>query len=931
MAILGIGNKPQDYTEKDIELVSYLADVVWEITDRKGADEALRESEERFQLIFKEGRFGFTIAGPDYKFVDANPSWTEVGENAGDSFGWSVASAGDVNGDSYDDVIIGAPWYDADIHDAVGKVYVYHGSSSGLLSSPSWTFEGPDTSVWSFGNSVSSAGDVNNDGYDDVIIGPYDACNSIGKVYGFYGSSSGLSTTPDWETNGHNGNDCYGGCLDTAGDVNNDGYDDVIIGALNDNEGGSGMGKVYVYHGSSSGLSTTPDWLMIGGIDTGPAEKYVGEVCGPAGDVNGDGYDDVIINSGAPGMYNRTAWVYHGSSSGLGSSYAWKNIGPEYRENFAKWIATAGDVNNDGYDDVIIGAPYAYNGTEFWVGKVYVYHGSSSGLSTNPSWTVVGENSEDQLGNKVYTAGDVNNDGYDDIIISAIGNDDGGDLAGKAYIYYGSSNGLCSVPSWTDIGEAASDLFGYSIKTAGDVNNDGYDDIIIGARLNDDGGSGAGKAYVYHGEYDELPNSPPNTPNNPNPVNHETDVSINTDLSWTGGDPDSGDTVTYDVYFGTSSSPPKVSSDQSNTNYDPGTLETETIYYWKIVATDNNDATTEGPIWDFTTGAAPNNPPNTPSNPSPDNHESDVSINTDLSWTGGDPNAGDTVIYDVFFGTISSPPEVSSDQSSTSYDPGTLEHDTMYYWKIVATDNNDATTEGPVWDFTTGTSSNNPPNTPSNPSPSDHETDVSINTDLSWTGGDPDGDPVTYDVYFGTTSTPSIVSSSQSSTSYDPGTLNINRKYFWFIVAEDNQGASKTGTLWDFTTGTSENNPPNIPVITGPSSGERGKTYYFNASSTDPDNDELYYWFDWGDDTDTGWVGTHDSGDNCCESHMWGDKEDMIIKVKSKDINGLESDWATHEMSITKTKTFNLRDFFISFLNDHPLMFPVLRQLLGLE
>ena len=110
-----------------------------------------------------------------------------------------------------------------------------------------------------------------------------------------------------------------------------------------------------------------------------------------------------------------------------------------------------------------------------------------------------------------------------------------------------------------------------------------------------------------------------------------------------------------------------------------------------------------------TTGPGPNNPPHLPSNPSPANHATGVDINADLSWTGGDPDAGDTVTYDVYFGTGSTPPLVSNDQLATTYDPGTLGYNTKYYWQIVATDNHGASTTGPLWDFTTGPPSNNPP------------------------------------------------------------------------------------------------------------------------------------------------------------------------------------------------------------------------------
>jgi hypothetical protein len=303
------------------------------------------------------------------------------------------------------------------------------------------------------------------------------------------------------------------------------------------------------------------------------------------------------------------------------------------------------------------------------------------------------------------------------------------------------------------------------------------------------------------------PNQPPYTPYNPSPSNHATGVSIYVDLSWSGGDPNAGDTVTYDVYFGVSPSPPLVSSGQSATTYDPGTLSYSTTYYWKIVAKDNHGASTAGPVWDFTTQTAPpppNQPPYTPYNPSPPNHATAISIYADLSWSGGDPDAGDTVTYDVYFGTSTPPPLVSNDQLATTYNPGTLSYGTTYYWKIITTDNHGASTEGPIWDFTTQSAPpppNNPPNTPSNPTPSNHATGVSIYSDLGWSGGDPDaGDTVTYDVYFGTTSPPPLVSNGQLADIYDPGTLSYSTKYYWKIVATDNHGSSSEGPVWDFTT-----------------------------------------------------------------------------------------------------------------------------------
>ena len=163
---------------------------------------------------------------------------------------------------------------------------------------------------------------------------------------------------------------------------------------------------------------------------------------------------------------------------------------------------------------------------------------------------------------------------------------------------------------------------------------------------------------------------------------------------------------------------------------------------------------------------------------------------TDLSWTGGGPDHG-KITYDVYFGTTNPPPKVKDNQSKLTYNPsGTLSYNTEYFWRIVAWDSHHNFTAGPLWKFTTVSQPNQPPNTPSNPSPSNGATGVSVTDDLSWTGGDPDGDSVTYDVYFGTTSPPLKVVSNQSSTSYNPGTMNYLTTYYWKIIAWDNHSAN---------------------------------------------------------------------------------------------------------------------------------------------
>ncbi|HWR64167.1 MAG TPA: Ig-like domain-containing protein [Candidatus Thermoplasmatota archaeon] len=197
------------------------------------------------------------------------------------------------------------------------------------------------------------------------------------------------------------------------------------------------------------------------------------------------------------------------------------------------------------------------------------------------------------------------------------------------------------------------------------------------------------------------PLTPPDIPSNPDPANDSKDVLISAKLSWICDDPDN-DTVTYDVYFGTTSPPVNVAEDYPNMSYNPGLMNYSTKYYWQIIAWDTNNESRSGPQWVFTTEDKVNNPPNIPSNPVPTNGSTGISISSILSWTGGDPD-NDTVKYDVYFGNTSTPPNVSNNQSSPSYNPSPdLSYNTMYYWKIVAWDINNASTVGPLWHFTTG-------------------------------------------------------------------------------------------------------------------------------------------------------------------------------------------------------------------------------------
>ena len=197
-----------------------------------------------------------------------------------------------------------------------------------------------------------------------------------------------------------------------------------------------------------------------------------------------------------------------------------------------------------------------------------------------------------------------------------------------------------------------------------------------------------------------------------------------------------------------------------------------------------------------------NHPPSVPDLSLPLNYASDVPITANLSWIGDDPDADDTVIYDVYFGTANPPPQVATGQTSFIYDPGTLQYITYYYWRVVAWDNHGVPTTSPIWDFFTEEGPNQPPYEPSNPSPQNNTTGVSKYTVLSWTCyGDPDPlDSVTYDVYFGKTKSPTRVATGLTNTDFNPGTLKMATQYYWQIVAKDNHGTLTSSQLWEFRT-----------------------------------------------------------------------------------------------------------------------------------
>ena len=400
-------------------------------------------------------------------------STTLDGEAASNAFGYAVEGAGDVNADGYDDLIVGAYGYSSN----TGRAYVFHGSSSGISSTAAATLTGSSASSF-FGAAVRGVGDVNNDGYGDVAVGAY----GLSEATVYFGSSAGITTTGAVTLSGSSSSTGFGVGVGAA-DVNGDGYSDVLVGEYKYT---TNYGRLSVYHGSAA-FDSTADTQIGGGV-----ASYFGWAVDGAGDVDDDGYEDVVVGAYYFSSYKGRAYVFHGSSSGLSTSPTTTLAGGSSNYYLGFDVAGAGDVNADGYSDIIVGM-YGYSSS---TGRAHIYHGSSTGVDTTVDLNLTGVTAAAEYGFAVDGGFDVDNDGYSDVIV---GERKQGGNVGAAYVYRGSASGIDSTADTTLAGTSGAQ-FGRSVAALGDVNGDGYGDAGVGGSSLT---SSTGRVWVFHGYVDE--------------------------------------------------------------------------------------------------------------------------------------------------------------------------------------------------------------------------------------------------------------------------------------------------------------------------------------------------------------------------------------------------------------------------------------------
>jgi hypothetical protein len=399
----------------------------------------------------------------------------------------------DFDGDGYADLVLAAPGRAIGGIAKVGAVGVYPGSTVAVTPTPSLEIVGLGDPEELFGLSHAVA-DLDGDGYDDLVIGALGRDAFAGAVQIHYGGPTGLSADPSLVVPGAVAGETLGARVAEVGDLDGDGFEDLAIAAPRATIGGqSHVGRVEIHRGGAAGLGATPDWVIEG--EGASAEFGTWMV---AGDFDDDGFDDLVVCAPGYGQSRGAARILPGTPSGPAQDprVVIGLLGERTGDNFCTRPAVA-DVDGDGIDDLALGVLGWAEG----VGAVAVYRGSATGIDPTVFDRLVGDDQPDLFG-LVAAIGDVDGDGDDELLIGAP-SASAGVRDGAAYLHRGSPKGPAQVPSQTWLGSGG-ELFGL-VYPALDLDGDGWLDLIIAAPAY---ANLTGRALIYLGGPEGFASTP---------------------------------------------------------------------------------------------------------------------------------------------------------------------------------------------------------------------------------------------------------------------------------------------------------------------------------------------------------------------------------------------------------------------------------------
>jgi hypothetical protein len=364
------------------------------------------------------GRMLFFRGGPDGPGQE--PSTIIEGDVSDATLGYQLMGVPDTNGDGFDDLLASQETR-VDIAKPFARVRIYAGAPAGQLIVPIWEYTsyGFDPGL---GRAMTGMGDVNGDGFDDIAVDELNAPGlkfQEGAVLLFLGRSNGMSKDPSWMAKGEQPGALMGSWMHRVGDVNKDGYDDVLVGANTwDGVQKLDCGQARLYFGGPNGPGDKPGWTFEG---AGSNSHLTTEV-GGAGDVNGDGYPDAVVGehlySDPKHPERGRVLVFLGNPQGFKSAPDWVAYGPVAYAHFGFRAIGIGDINGDGFDDIAIASPQYTDGKRAHLGMVEVYRGSRKGCESTPAWRMLGDGDDDHFG-YFLTSGDVNGDHVADLVVGA--------------------------------------------------------------------------------------------------------------------------------------------------------------------------------------------------------------------------------------------------------------------------------------------------------------------------------------------------------------------------------------------------------------------------------------------------------------------------------------------------------------------------------